>query len=130
MRRQLATLGLLLAFGAALLSSASVAAQIAGEHVVLTPADGTFNTHFTFTGSGYQPGRVVYVRIATPDGLSRRFYADDGVELVWLAGADGTFTLELTPALRFPTAPAGVWIALFCAQGSSTCQQIEFDVLP
>jgi hypothetical protein len=99
-----------------------------GERVVVTPGEGTGLTHFTFTGSGYTPGRTVSIRLTAPDGSERRFIAEDGAEVVWLAAPDGAFALEFAPALRFPGTPPGHWRALFCSYAAPTCQLIDFDV--
>lgn len=101
-----------------------------GERVLVTPGEGTTATRFRFTGSGFTPGRTVSVRLTPPDGVERRFMADDGAEVVWLVAPDGSFALDLSPAQRFPGAPAGHWRALFCGFGAPTCQLIDFDVLP
>lgn len=105
-------------------------AQATGERVLLTPAEGTLATRFTFVGSGYVAGHVVTVRFLPPDGIERRYRDTDGVEFVWLVGTDGGFSLDVVPALRFPGAPAGHWRVLFCASSSATCQLIEFDISP
>jgi hypothetical protein len=101
-----------------------------GERVLVTPGEGGATTRFRFTGSGFAPGRTVSIRLTPPDGVERRFMADDGAEVVWLVGPDGGFALDLSPAQRFPGAPAGHWRALFCAFAAPTCQLIDFDVLP
>ena len=109
---------------------AQVPLPATGERVLVTPGEGTTATRFRFTGSGFTPGRTVSVRLTPPDGVERRFMADDGAEFVWLVAPDGTFALDLSPAQRFPGAPAGQWRALFCGFGALTCQLIDFDVLP
>ena len=128
MRRGLLFLALVLAVWAALLAAGETSAQPAGEHVVLTPAEGTLTTRFVFVGHNFQPGRTVSVRITTPDGLARRFTTEEGAEMVWLVGADGSFVIEMVPIARFPGALPGRWQALFCSAGSPTCQQIDFEV--
>lgn len=113
-----------------LLVSAQVTAQVATERVVMMPADGTLTTRFSFSGSGFTPGRTVSVRVTTPDGTERRFRTDEGVEIVWLVLPDGTFSLEMVPAQRFPGAGPGRWQALFCGFDAATCQLLAFDVAP
>ncbi len=130
MRRGIFILLLVLAVAGAVVTASAVSAQPAGEHVVLTPAEGTLTTRFVFVGHNFQPGRTVSVRVTTPDGLVRRFTTEDGAEMVWLVGVDGSFVVELVPIMRFPGALPGRWQALFCSAGSPTCQQIDFDVLP
>lgn len=107
-----------------------VAAQSRGEHVEMTPADGRLSTQFLFTGTGFRPGLTISARFYSPDGVERRIRTEEGAEFVWLVQQDGTFSLDLVPAQRFPGAPAGRWRVLFCAFGSPTCQQIEFDLAP
>ena len=131
MRRGIFILLLVLAVAGAVATASEVsAAQPAGEHVVLTPAEGTLTTLFVFVGHNFQPGRTVSVRITTPDGAARRFTTEEGAEMVWLVGRDGSFVVELVPSTRFPGALPGHWQVLFCSAGSPTCQQIDFDVLP
>lgn len=117
----------------ALSISGRVAAQVepvGGERVVVSPGEGTLQTRFSFAGSGFAPGRLVSVRVVPPGGLQRRLLVDDGVEQVWLVGADGRFLVEFVPVIRFPEARSGRWQALFCADTSSNCQLVEFDVTP
>ena len=128
MRRGLLFLTLVFSVLAVLVSASRTGAQPAGEHVVLTPAEGTLTTRFVFVGHNFQPGRTVSVRITTPDGLARPFITEDGAEMVWLVGANGSFVVEMVPIARFPGALPGHWQALFCSTGSPTCQQIEFEV--
>lgn len=113
-----------------LVTSGRVVAQITAERVVMTPADGTLTTRFLFSGSGFTPGRTVSVRITTPDGVERRFRTDEDIEIVWLVLPDGTFSLEMVPAQRFPGAGPGRWQALFCGFEATTCQLLTFDVSP
>jgi hypothetical protein len=96
----------------------------------MTPAEGRLNTQLLFSGSGFLPSLTISARFSPPDGLERRIRTEDGAEFVWLVQQDGTFSLDLVPSQRFPGAPAGRWRALFCAFGSPTCQQIEFDLAP
>ena len=116
---------------AALSMHARVQAQapVSAEHVVMTPADGTLSTRFQFAGSGFLPGRNVSVRFIPPDGSERRV-REEGVEIVWPVQSDGTFSLDVVPGQRFPGASPGRWRVLFCVFGSTTCQQLEFDVQP
>ena len=104
------------------------AAQRSPERVVVTPGEGTIVTRFLFTGAGYQPGRTVDVRVTPPDGSERRFMEDGAVQ-VWQVQADGTFSLDFIPAVRFPGAGPGRWRALFCTFMAPTCQLIEFDIV-
>ncbi|MGH2587717.1 MAG: hypothetical protein ACRDJE_22580 [Dehalococcoidia bacterium] len=106
------------------------AAQPSGERVVMTPADGTLTTRFTFVGSGFTPGQNISVRFFPPDGIERRIRTEEGAELVWPVQPDGTFALDVVPMQRFPNASPGDWRVLFCAFGAPTCQQLEFDILP
>jgi hypothetical protein len=129
-RRLVAFAALVLALAAVVTSSRVVVAQGAGERVVMTPGEGTLHTRFLFIGAGFTPGRTVSVRAIPPDGLERRVRTEPGIELVWRIPADGTFALELTPAVDFPDAPPGHWRMLFCQEASPTCQQLEFDVFP
>jgi hypothetical protein len=108
--------------------AAAASAQRSPERVVVTPGEGTVTTRYVFTGSGYQPGRTVAVRLTLPDGSERRF-TEDGAEQVWQVQADGTFALDFVPVLRFPGSSPGRWRALFCTFQAPTCQLIEFDVL-
>ena len=105
-------------------------AQSASERVVVTPGDGTLQTRFHFTGTGFVPGRTVSVIIMTPDGVEHRFLADDGAEVVWMVQSDGSFALELIPGQRFPGTGPGRWRALFCSFAAPTCQLVDFDVTP
>jgi hypothetical protein len=131
-RRRL--LPLLLAFGALVAGVfffSQAAAQAPGlERVIVTPGEGTLLTRYQFSGSSFPANKTIAVRLYPPDGFERRLATDDGIELVWLAGPDGAFSLEFVPALRFPGAPAGHWRALFCSYNAPTCQLVEFDVLP
>ena len=111
-------------------SAGGAAAQSTGERVFMSPGEGTLQTRFLFTGFGYLPGRTLSVRAIPPDGLERRVRTEGGVEVVWRIPTDGTFSLEFTPALDFPDAPAGHWRMIFCQESSPTCQQLDFDVFP
>jgi hypothetical protein len=119
-----------LAVVSAALVRAQASAQPSGERVVMTPADGTLTTRFMFAGSGFAPGQNVSVRFFPPDGNERRIRTDEGAEIVWPVQPDGTFSLDVVPAQRFPSAPPGRWRVLFCAVGAPTCQQLDFDVFP
>ena len=115
---------------AGIMTGGRVAAQISPERVVLTPAEGTLQTRFTFTGSGFSPGRTVFVKLILPDGTERRFRTNEGIEIVWPVQPDGNFALDFIPSQRFPDAGPGHWQALFCSVGALTCQHIDFDVHP
>ena len=129
-RRRLATIFVaLLSIGAALSAGSRAHAQAVAERVIVAPGEGTYQTRFLFSGSGFTPGRTVSVRFVLPDGSERRV-TEDGAELVWVVGTDGTFAMDLVPAQRFPAAPAGRWRALFCGFNAATCQLIDFDVSP
>lgn len=129
LRRVSVVLALCLAFALAG-HAAGQAEPHTGERILLSPADGTLQTRFSFTGSGFLPGRLVSVRVVPPGGLQRRLLSDDQIEQVWQVGADGRFVVEFVPAARFPEARAGRWQMLFCADTSPNCQLVEFDVLP
>jgi hypothetical protein len=129
-RRRIATLLIaLLSIGAALSTGMHAQAQVTTERVMVTPGGGTAQTRFVFTGAGFTPGRTVSVRFLLPDGSERRV-TEGPAEVVWLVLPDGSFSVDLVPAQRFPAAPPGRWRALFCGFNAATCQLIEFDVLP
>lgn len=128
-RRAVAALVVLAVLSAAVFTGAA-AVQASDEHVELTPAVATLQTRLVFTGSGYAPGLTISARFFPPDGAERRIRTPEGAEIVWPVQADGTFSMDLVPAQRFPGAAAGRWRALFCAFGATTCQQIEFDLAP
>jgi hypothetical protein len=125
-----AVLTLLVIMSAAVLTSSTVVAQANDEHVEMTPAEATLQTRLVFSGRGFTPGVTVSARFFPPDGAERRIRTPEGAEIVWPVQPDGTFSMEVVPAHRFPGAVAGRWRALFCASGSATCQQIEFDLAP
>jgi hypothetical protein len=130
-RRPAALLALLIgcvALAAISGAASPAAAQTNGERVAVAPGEGTLQTRFRFTGSGYQPGRSVTIRVTPPDNVERRIRGEDGVELVWVTAADGSFQLDLVPGDRFPGTPGGRWRVLFCTAGASTCQQVEIDI--
>ena len=129
-RKCVALVALAVAALVAVALSAAVSAQPASEHVVMAPAEGTLQTRFVFTGAGFVPARTISMRITPPDGVERRMRTDVGAELVWVVQADGGFALDFVPSSTFPDAPPGQWRALFCQFGSTTCQQLDFDVLP
>jgi hypothetical protein len=127
-RARLALVALVAAGFAVIALSGRVDAQAPGERVIMTPAEGTLQTRFQFTGTGFTPGQIVALRVIPADSSERRMRNDAGAELVWLVGADGSFSLDFVPSQHFPGAPPGHWRILFCGLGSLTCQMIELDV--
>lgn len=95
--------------------------------VTATPGSGTQFDTFVFQGAGFAPGMELEERYTSPDGEVFTFYIGSDPAVV-VVGDDGTFTVEVHPAVDFQGAREGRWTVSFCVVGGVDCWVGTIDI--
>ena len=99
-----------------------------GAAVSVTPASGSQDDIFTFTGVGFNPGQLIDETYTDPSGQQYTFYASDGSPTVIVAGDDGSWQVTVHPATDFAGAYAGTWLVSFCTEDTGLCFSGTIDI--
>jgi len=99
-----------------------------GPVVTVSPASGTQDDVFVFTGTGFAPGEVLKETYTDPSGAQYAFFDASGQELVIQADADGNWQVSIHPRTDFAGAYAGTWLVSFCSLDTGACYSGTIEI--
>src|SRR6476661_3861113 len=90
--------------------------------VTVSPASGSQDLTFVFTGSGFTPGSIVQATFTSPDGTDVSFYFP-GTTVPYFVTVDdsGSFTFTVQPSTELAGHQSGVWTAKLCISDGNGC---------
>lgn len=117
-----------LAFAAIAAPGAGATRAQTGPTVTASPARGTQNDVFVFTGTGFAPGEALKETYTDPSGAQYAFVDANGQEFVIQADSDGNWEVSIHPRTDFAGACAGTWLVSFCSLDTDVCYSGTIEI--